>query len=270
MSGGKAVITKADIEGHENSLHKAMRIWTARRGAPCMYQTWQSVYYALIREHEFVDEEAVPSEGKQGVSARIKDKYETVMLEMFGPNFRVDAAKANREQQFVGGEEPPAGSTARPQPTTPLPASITLGIVTQPASSSSQDGSSASGALSLRARGALPTVPEETVTTAETSRDAGGSQATQQFVIHSPRPNGKQTGSPPAGDEQEKSLSPPGLDSPDYLYTSAEVQEMYEKESGTSDGTSVADERSEAMAARLKTLALSKFTPRVQGRKSRR
>ena len=73
MSGGKAVITKEEIEGHENSLHKAMRIWAARRGAPCMYQTWQSLYYALIREHEFVDEETVSGEGKQGVSSRIKD-----------------------------------------------------------------------------------------------------------------------------------------------------------------------------------------------------
>ena len=55
-SSDKVVVNAEHIAEHGGSLKRAMELWSSRNG-PVNYNTWQSLYFALLRDHGLTDEE---------------------------------------------------------------------------------------------------------------------------------------------------------------------------------------------------------------------
>ena len=58
---GRIVINPEDLRDGNGTLRRALELWNSRRG-PVQYNSWQSVYFSLIREHGYADESAIQGE----------------------------------------------------------------------------------------------------------------------------------------------------------------------------------------------------------------
>ena len=57
------IVDPDDLRDGNGTLRRALELWSCRNG-PVQYNTWQSVFFAMIREHGIIDTEAVPDESK--------------------------------------------------------------------------------------------------------------------------------------------------------------------------------------------------------------
>ena len=118
-AGQKAVIEESDLQGNDGTLEMALVAWTNRYG-PVIYNKWQSAYFQLIREWEFVDEKAPVDEDPTSRQKRMLEYYDQMQTDMFGPDHRIQAAKRQRSsnvsnQQGGGGFAPDLQVAVRPE-----------------------------------------------------------------------------------------------------------------------------------------------------------
>ena len=96
-AGQKAVIEESDLQGNDGTLEMALVAWTNRYG-PVIYNKWQSAYFQLIREWEFVDEKAPVDEDPTSRQKRMLEYYDHMQTDMFGSDHRVQASKRQRAE----------------------------------------------------------------------------------------------------------------------------------------------------------------------------
>ncbi len=56
-SSGRVNINPEDLRDGDGTLRRGLELWSCRNG-PVRNNQWQSVFFALIREHGLTDEEA--------------------------------------------------------------------------------------------------------------------------------------------------------------------------------------------------------------------
>ncbi len=59
--GGRVEIDPDDLQNGDGTLRLAMKLWCAKHG-PVQYNAWQLVFFALMRDHGYVDLEAPEGE----------------------------------------------------------------------------------------------------------------------------------------------------------------------------------------------------------------
>ena len=60
------------------------------------YNPWQSVYFALIRDHKVKDDEAPPGESPADRASRVRKLYLDIQESLHGPDHMAEALKAAR------------------------------------------------------------------------------------------------------------------------------------------------------------------------------
>ena len=80
-ASGRAMIVNPDhISGSDGTLQMALRLWSVRN-EPVQYNRWQSVFFALIRDHGCRDEGAPPGETPSQRQTRIRRMYQEIQEE---------------------------------------------------------------------------------------------------------------------------------------------------------------------------------------------
>ena len=74
---GRVNINPEDLRGGNGTMRRALELWSCRHG-PVQYNQWQSVYFALIREHGYVDEEAAVGELPSTRQGRIRGMFHEI------------------------------------------------------------------------------------------------------------------------------------------------------------------------------------------------
>ena len=98
---GKVEVTSAMLEGSEGqSLRVAISMWSARMGGPVTYNQWQSAYFAILRDFQYVDDEATAGESSAARQKRMRAMWNHVQTELHGTDH---AAKAYAAQPVVAG-----------------------------------------------------------------------------------------------------------------------------------------------------------------------
>ena len=151
-------------DNHEGTVEMGMQLW-ASRNRPCGYNTWQSLYFQLLRRG-LADPLKVAGESTSQLQQRLRQQYATVMENLHGPDFRAAAivvAKAAKPPE----EAEPSGV---------LPA-VELGV-----------GGDAAGARHLSLVG-LPTAEELALDDEILAQELAiaGSEEAQQFELFTPR-----------------------------------------------------------------------------------
>ena len=103
-------IQDEDIAGAADRTVRAVLECWSRRVGPVPYNDWQSVFFALIREHGLTDEGFIAGESAAERQRRIRDLYDEVLTAQYGPDFR-DAVPAR-----LSGTVPAALSPQRLSP----------------------------------------------------------------------------------------------------------------------------------------------------------
>ena len=85
---GRASIQSEDITstGSHRAVRDALIHWNRRVG-PVPYNDWQSVFFALIREHGLIDYGASDNEPSADRQVRILDMYEEIQTALHGAEF---------------------------------------------------------------------------------------------------------------------------------------------------------------------------------------
>ena len=73
----------------------ALSLWSSRNG-PVQYNHWQSVYFSLIRDYGYADEEAGAGEDPVLRQARIRRLYREIQESIHGPDYRAEALLSAR------------------------------------------------------------------------------------------------------------------------------------------------------------------------------
>ena len=84
-SSGRVNVNPEDLRGGDGTMRRALELWSCRHG-PVRYNQWQSVFFALIREHGVKDEGAVKKEPPSDKQARIRALYSEIQEATHGPD----------------------------------------------------------------------------------------------------------------------------------------------------------------------------------------
>ncbi len=84
----RVVIDPADVNDSDGTVKGALTLCCGSIGEPMGYNPFQSMYFALIREHECRDEGAVPEETGAARQKRIRALYHGVLSDLWGSEFR--------------------------------------------------------------------------------------------------------------------------------------------------------------------------------------
>ena len=103
-SSDKVVVNVEHIAEHGGSLKRAMELWSSRNG-PVNYNTWQSLYFALLRDHGLTDEEAASGESQSDMQKRIRTMYHEIQSEIHGPDHLAQSILSQAKRNAEGREE---------------------------------------------------------------------------------------------------------------------------------------------------------------------
>ena len=103
-SSDKVVVNAEHIAEHGGSLKRAMELWSSRNG-PVNYNTWQSLYFALLRDHGLIDEDVVAGESQSDMQKRIRARYHEIQSEVHGPDHLAQSILAQAKRNAEGKED---------------------------------------------------------------------------------------------------------------------------------------------------------------------
>ena len=95
---GKVTINPEHLQGGNGTLHRALELWSCRNG-PVQYNTWQSVFFGLIRDHGYKDEGAVDGETSSQRQKRIRTEYNEIHLSIHGPDYLAAALLSQKSER---------------------------------------------------------------------------------------------------------------------------------------------------------------------------
>ena len=99
---GRVIINPEHLAGYGGTdLRTVISVWSARVG-PVTYNQWQSAYFALIREYECVDNQAVAGESPSDRQTRMRNMWNEVQSEAHGPDHLAQAFAAQEQIETVG------------------------------------------------------------------------------------------------------------------------------------------------------------------------
>ena len=75
----------------------ALETWSIHNG-PVVYQQWQSVYFALTRDHGMVYQDTYPGETKAEKAQRMKESYHSFQLQLHGDQYLALAAERKKKK----------------------------------------------------------------------------------------------------------------------------------------------------------------------------
>ena len=105
---GRAHINPEDLRDGNGTLRRALELWICRHG-PIQYNQWQSLYFSLIREHNYKDEDAFPLESASARQQRIRAMFSEIQEAIHGPDHLAAALIAVKRGTQAGLIEVPAG-----------------------------------------------------------------------------------------------------------------------------------------------------------------
>ena len=85
VSAAVAVINPDDLRNMDGTLRTALTLWSCRNG-PVPYNTWQSIFFALLRRADIDDDEAPDGESASMRQARIQAMHREIQRQMHGPD----------------------------------------------------------------------------------------------------------------------------------------------------------------------------------------
>ena len=91
-SNEKTVVNPDHIQDHDGTVRGALQLWSCRNG-PVQYNPWQSVYFALIRDHKIKDEGALLGETYADRASRVRKMYLEIQESLHGPDHMAEALK---------------------------------------------------------------------------------------------------------------------------------------------------------------------------------
>ena len=109
MAGsGSLTIDPAHLEGGDGTVSTALRLWSIRN-PPCTYNTWQSLYFQLVRQglQDEVSSEELARETPAERQQRIKAMYSEMQTEAHGPEYAVLAAQQSAVRARATARAPP-------------------------------------------------------------------------------------------------------------------------------------------------------------------
>ena len=90
MTSIESVVVNPDhLYGADNTVKMALQFWSSRND-PVTYNTWQSLYFQLLRAG-YEDDEEEQGETPQDRQGRIKDLYKEIQTEVHGPDHQASA-----------------------------------------------------------------------------------------------------------------------------------------------------------------------------------
>jgi len=92
---GKVVINPEHVRDSDGTVRNVLTLWSCRADCAVQYNAFQAAYFALIRELGFSDEGAVEEENAAARQTRIRAMYQEIQTELWGPDFRAQAALAS-------------------------------------------------------------------------------------------------------------------------------------------------------------------------------
>ena len=95
---GRVIINPEDLRDGDGTLRRALELWSCRNG-PVQYNKWQSVYFALIRDYGYADEETSMGEDPVLLQTRIRRMYREIQESIHGPDYRAEALLSARAQR---------------------------------------------------------------------------------------------------------------------------------------------------------------------------
>ena len=100
------VVNPDDLRDGDGTLRRALELWSCRNGA-VQYNQWQSVFFAMQREHKIVDTEAYPGETQSERQKIISELHKEIQEQNYGPDHLAMALLRQRaEQGAIGGLAP--------------------------------------------------------------------------------------------------------------------------------------------------------------------
>ena len=117
-SSGRVVVNPEDLRGGDGTIRRALELWSCRNG-PIRYNEWQSLFFGLIREHGFEDDEAPSGESKAARGLRIRVMYNEIQEEFHGPDHLaasvvLEAARSEAGREMVPYNGPPVATGQDP------------------------------------------------------------------------------------------------------------------------------------------------------------
>ena len=111
-SSERVVINPDHLLSGDGSLRTALWLWSSRN-EPILLNKWQSLYFGLIRDHGYSDEEAAAGESAADRQVRMKRLYTEIQSEVHGQDHKAAALLVHRPtalgQPTIQG---PSGATA--------------------------------------------------------------------------------------------------------------------------------------------------------------
>ncbi len=92
--GRRVVIDPVDVNDSDGTVRGALVLCCTSIGEPIGYNPFQSMYFALIREHKCRDEGAVPEETGAARQKRIRALYQEVLSDLWGSEYRTQIPPA--------------------------------------------------------------------------------------------------------------------------------------------------------------------------------
>ena len=84
-SSERAQVDPEDIRDANGTVRTELEMWSRANG-PVTYNKWQSVYFALLREHGLQDDEVQENESMGDKQKRIRDLYRVIQGAVHGPD----------------------------------------------------------------------------------------------------------------------------------------------------------------------------------------
>ena len=106
MASSESVVVNPDhlIGGH-GTVRQALMLWSSRNG-PVRYNTWQSLYFALLRDFAMTDEESPEGETSSDRQRRLRGLYHSIQEEVWGPDHLASGILADKGQASGAPELP--------------------------------------------------------------------------------------------------------------------------------------------------------------------
>ena len=136
--GKRDVIDPEDVNDSDGTVKGALVLCCTSIGEPIGYNPFQSMYFALIREHSCRDEGALPEESGAVRQKRIRALYHEVLSDLWGSDYRAQIVPAPIVAVSTGGstltmsaesEEPRLATAGEEQQ---FPPRFTTGILQAP------------------------------------------------------------------------------------------------------------------------------------------
>ena len=92
--GRRVVIDPEDVNDSDGTVKGALILCCTSIGEPIGYNPFQSMYFALIRDHSCRDEGAVPEESGAARQKRTQALYHAVLSDLWGSEYRTQIVPA--------------------------------------------------------------------------------------------------------------------------------------------------------------------------------